>query len=586
MVEFFKSKIFRVTFVVLFAVAALCVGGYVFHLKISIKSHISEINEVYLNDYSTRKFVKIILRDYDFYNKKKLRSYIANNFDIFAKNNSDIYTFVHDYAILYDKSLGFLQELRRKNLITLGDVVELKGLLEDLDFVQAINKITYLNLKHNSNDALAAKEFLSGIVSELNFNYSSAEKFYLKAIELNSYQADYYGNLGDLYYKLYRFSDSINILERGLTASDSVGRADNIKKLKLLRSVARVYSIIGDEDRALYHYVNLLMSAMNIHDEQHKWLAVYNLALIEANYGDYNTSITHMEYAAKLATRSRNYIRLTKSLNALSKIRHDYGDYDKAAKDSVKAMKFAQKSRNLSLLAESVLNSCLNYRHLNNRELSDLYCNLAIKINDTLSGITRRPEYHLQNGNIYSLFATTENYQKALEYYHAALGLSDQLGLHLTKIESLVGISNCNAILGEDILALDNLSQSIKMKDTLMIHGDCSDCKMGFLYWQNKNYDRAIQYYENAMGYAMAKNNKLLTALPASHLASIYTALAQHDTALKYSDIALDAYRKTYRFDHHYILSEEQQRDNIIKNMEAAKEKVVNDKPKQNKAVK
>ena len=131
-------------------------------------------------------------------------------------------------------------------------------------------------------------------------------------------------------------------------------------------------------------------------------------------------------------------------------------------------------------------------------------------------------------------------------------------------------------MLGNKKLAIDYLNKAIEEKNVLNVKKNiCDACLYGFIYWQDRNYNKAIKDYEDGLAKALANDNKLVVSSIASHLASINYELKHYKKALKYSSIALEMDKKIYRYDHHYIKYQEEWQKRImeeIMNIEKGKE--------------
>ncbi len=557
MLSILKNKKFFISFtIILLSILILISGFYFVKNKLTLKNEMLSIQENYLKNYSRKKFVKNALKNIDLYNKSLMQNYILNNFDLFLKNNNNLLSSVIDYANLYKDSFDQLSKLKNINGIKSKDYREIHKYLNKFEYQKAIEKLQYLTLENNSNDILAQKNFFEGMIYELQFNLLSAKNSYLKATQLNSFEAKYYNNLGKVYYRLYDFDKSIAAFNNGLSVPNFTTKKNKNQELELLKNLANVYNTTKSFEKSFKTYSNILVNTLNIDDTNYEWLSIYNLAIIESIYGNYNTSIDYLKYSLKLAIKMKNNEYIAKSLNALSKIEYKYGNYESGKRNGLKAIKYAKKISNLGLMADSSYNVCLNYEFLGRVDLALIYCNKAIEINDILGKILNRPEYYQNNGKIYSFVSFLRNYKKSLEYYTTAYKISKQYGLLLSEVSSLDGMSENETMLNNFQNSIEYLKKLEILEDDIKIN-TCKDCNYANIMWRDGRTKEAIKLFKKAISYAMMTNNNLSLSSLSSNLAIIYYDNEEYNKALEYSTLALEADKKIYRFDHHYIKFQE-----------------------------
>ncbi len=563
-----NKKFYIISILSVLIVLILSFGGYCIYNKTSLKNEVAKIEEYYLKNYSKKKFVKSALKDSKLYNKDRMKIYVISNFDSFLKSNLDLSTAILDYSNLYNETFGVLSDLKKMKGITSRDYSEINSFLGNFQFGEALNKLQYITFRTNSNDILAKKKFLEGMVFELNFDIERAKDLYLEATKLNEYEPKFYNYLGKAYYRLYDFNSAIDVFVKGLNISNFGTKKNRIEKLDLLFNLARTYNVAKDSERAFNTYTNLLVNAININNSSYEWLAIYNIANIEAGVGNYDTSMDYLNYALKLATKMRNKEYIAKSLNLLSRVEYKYGDYTNGKRNGLKAIKFSKKISNLGLMADSSLNVCLNYEYLGKNDLAKLYCDRAIKINNVVGNVVGRPEYYIQNGFIYNFVSLYRDYEKSIANYNEAYRISQTFNLYLYEVSALYGMSEAENDAGKYDEAIKLLRGLIKIEKRLDISkNSCYDCSFGSIYWRRGDNDKSINYYKSSILSGLRSGNNLIVSSAASQLANIYYSLEDYREALKYSTLALSTDRKIYRFDHHYIRYQEGWQETILNSL-------------------
>ena len=464
------------------------------------------------------------------------------------------------------------------------DYLILTSNLNKLKFDEILSKTKYINLKKTSNDVLAEKAYFIGLIYQLSFRNNEAENQFLNSIKLNNFGAKYYNSLGEIYYSNYKFVDAVNLYEKGLNKINYKNKKDLKVKYELLFNLAKTYETINNNQKALniYNYIALLSKDKN--DLRNEYLATFNIANLKYSTGNYLDALDYLKYSLKLAFKLNDKNLSSQSMNLLSRVNYKYGDYTNGKKYGFKALKIAKRKSNFSLMSSAMLNISLNYEYLNKYELAKSYCERTVRINKILGNILNRPEYYLRNGDIYSSVGTLRNYEKSKIDYETALSISKQYNLKLLEISALYGLSEDENMLGNKKLAIEYLNKAIEEKNILNVKQNiCDACLYGFIYWQDRNYNKAIKDYEDGLAKALANDNKLVVSSIASHLASINYELKHYKKALKYSSIALEMDKKIYRYDHHYIKYQEEWQKRIMEEIMKIEKRKENGKIRKNK---
>ena len=579
--KLFKSKKFYIILCLLLVICGFT--GLYLHKKVSIRNIIiAESNNI--NNYSRKKYVANILKNKNLYNKNQFEKYILNNFDYFLKDNNDLAYSIENFIAVYKKANSTLANLRKMKTIGGKDYLILTSNLNKLKFDEILSKTKYINLKKTSNDVLAEKAYFIGLIYQLSFRNNEAENQFLNSIKLNNFGAKYYNSLGEIYYSNYKFVDAVNLYEKGLNKINYKNKKDLKVKYELLFNLAKTYETINNNQKALniYNYIALLSKDKN--DLRNEYLATFNIANLKYSTGNYLDALDYLKYSLKLAFKLNDKNLSSQSMNLLSRVNYKYGDYTNGKKYGFKALKIAKRKSNFSLMSSAMLNISLNYEYLNKYELAKSYCERAVRINKILGNILNRPEYYLRNGDIYSSVGTLRNYEKSKIDYETALSISKQYNLKLLEISALYGLSEDENMLGNKKLAIDYLNKAIEEKNILNVKQNiCDACLYGFIYWQDKNYNKATKDYEDGLAKALANDNKLVVSSIASHLASINYELKHYKKALKYSSIALEMDKKIYRYDHHYIKYQEEWQKRIMEEIMKIEKRKENGKIRKNK---
>lgn len=552
----FKSKKNLVSIIVLsFLVLILLISsGIYFYNKGSLQYEINKIQESYLNNYSKKKFIKKVLKQVDTYNEDKLLEHINNNFEKFLTSNEDLYDFIIAYANLYNSTFDLLSDLRSQKVISYNNYKDLKKYLNNLQFDKVLGQIKYVTMKETNNDILAKKKYFEGVIAQLNFDYQLAQSLLNESIQYNTFNLTYYDTLGNLYNNMHKFTDAINTYEKGLNTIYSSKNYNTKLQLQLLLHLANTYNTINNYFMASKVYNTLLVNAINNHNINYEWLATYNIASLESKNGNYTTSISYLKYALQLATKLKNKQYIAKTLNLLSGVQYLYGDYDSSKRNALISIKYAKKVSDLNILSESSLYACLNYENLKQDKLAKIYCDRSININNTVGKALNRPEYYIQNTNVFYLSNIYKNLKLALDNINMASYLSQQYGLMIFQDKSLKFITKINALLNKSEQALRALNTSINLEKAFNIQNDnLNNSLFGYIYFMKKDYKTAISYYQDVLDSALKEDNKRLMSMSSNYLAMIYYYLDEYQQAINYTSMSLNENAKMYKYDNYNI---------------------------------
>lgn len=566
--EILENKKFRIASIITAGLLVLLSVAYFLYTTLSLQEENKVIKNSFLRNYSQADFVKYSLKTANPYNREALEKFVKSKYLFFVRSNTDVKTAIQNYADLYNHSFEILLRLKKEKAIYSKDYKEIKKHLLKFRFAKISYKLQSINLKNSNANLLGLKSYFSGIVKELDFKTEMARIDYIEAKRLNGFEPLYYLALGDVYVKKYDFKSAIDVYKDGLLNANFKYKKNKTVQLNLLTNLANVYNIRNNNKETLNTYTDLLMYSHLFDNSKFQWIAIYNIALLKAENGEYLTSIDYLKHALIISRKIRNNQFMANTLNTLSNIQYYYGDYENGRKNALRSIKYAKKSTDLNLMANASLNACLNYDYLDESKLSTIYCNRSLEINNILAEILERPEYYIRNGFIYSYVAQFRNYKSSLMNYIKAYKIADKLKLRILEANALQGMSNSNLMLGNKDKAFTQLNMSMKIKKSFGINSNCcEDIKYGEYFWHTKNYELAISSYKQAIFKGLKNNNNYMVSMASSHLAMVYDDLKQYKEGYKYSNLALDTSKRIYRYDHHYIKFQKEWGDRLYYKM-------------------
>ncbi|MDR2527279.1 MAG: hypothetical protein LBC92_05400 [Rickettsiales bacterium] len=373
--------------IVVFVISAvvLCVGGmfyYVFALNNA--EEVKKINENLINDYTREKFISRILdRGGVILYREKIEKHIANNYDKF-KNKDDVEKSLSDYIELYNNSFKFLNYFKKISAMNTKDYREIKRNLVNFNFSLVSKKLDFLNTKKNSSDIESVRKYFGAIVMDLDFNYDKAESLYKESININKYNINFYVGYSNFLYNNNKFSEGIILIEKALNGLVVFSQQDSVNNLKLLLNLARFYYLNGNYNKSLEKLNTLLIQSLNYNNDTYKMFAAYNIALLNNKSGSYSDAVNNFIYSFKLSTKLNNTRYALKSLSNLSLASYNLKRYDEGEFYGIKAIVKAEDLEDVIIIADASYNVCLNFNEMEKKEMANIYCELAKKVNNKL----------------------------------------------------------------------------------------------------------------------------------------------------------------------------------------------------------
>jgi len=306
----------------------------------------------------------------------------------------------------------------------------------------------------------------------------------------------------------------------------------------------------GENDRAIQAFERALKLIRSRADKGPLEVEVrMNLGILYWNAGDITTSLDHYvqaeagaeHYGQKsLAQTCRKAIRLTRLYLEAKNLR----DIEKRYKESNAA--FAEAI----LLAKEIGSGehqikCLRQLSINYFETKDLLA--FFQSNSEAQGLARKlnvkRELGLISFNIGRYFLQCNVYSLALKNFEISLDIAVELNSLSDQADCLVVIGNTYSDLGQYDKALDYLNSTLalheKLKDEEGLARDRLNIgvayrRRGFLAGSRDDLQKALQYYQQALGFYRNRKANADQVLILNNIGSVYFDLTDYTQAMKY----------------------------------------------------
>lgn len=218
-----------------------------------------------------------------------------------------------------------------------------------------------------------------------------------------------------------------------------------------------------------------------------------------------NKALEFQEEALKISKKINYKIGMIKSHNNLCKIYTAKSDFTIAINHANLAINLNHNKFQEELqLSYLLLGQC--YLYLNNFPESSKYLTQSLKIAEKLKDNIKIAKIYNNIAIIYNkqflLDEEMENYNKALSY-----------------------------------LKNDNSLKALKLKKTI-------NSNTGLVYFEKKQYDKALQMFEESHAFDLKNNNKQGIALDTRSLASVFRETGNYEKALEYFKQSLAIYKE------------------------------------------
>ncbi|MFK7796685.1 MAG: CHAT domain-containing protein [Aureispira sp.] len=256
----------------------------------------------------------------------------------------------------------------------------------------------------------------------------------------------------------------------------------------------------------------LAQQSATIQEAQQAWLQAIRAKTTQATVayyqGDYQPMEAFLDQAFQWqqAHLRDNLGSLQNIMNLYGIVYYETGDYEKAAQRTLQAIETnlqqPMEQQNKQILAQSYNNLGLYYMELGDIYKAKDYCNSALQLYQQQEKYIEAATTYL---NLGEFFDRQGEHEQALRYYKrgkvslkkSKTNRKDRINRALVSLNN--GIAFCAIQLKNYPIALEALTQNLKLheqdapkkEETLTILGD--------YYTQQRNYHKAINYYEKAL---------------------------------------------------------------------------------------
>jgi len=160
-----------------------------------------------------------------------------------------------------------------------------------------------------------------------------------------------------------------------------------------------------------------------------------------------------------------------------------------------------------------------------------------------VKGNSKKAEVYIRLGD---LFRQTNEYDKAMTYYHTGLELSKSMKNDKKRAELLNNIGEVSFRLNNYDQALEFYLKSLKIREEIHDKKGISDSlnTVGNIYFQLKNYNNALDYYQKSLSIRLELKDDIAIAKSYNNIGNMYSMIKDYPKALEYYYDSIRLYDK------------------------------------------
>lgn len=277
---------------------------------------------------------------------------------------------------------------------------------------------------------------------------------------------------------------------------------DKKSRANLLRILGNAHTNLSNNRQALEYYEQALTIYRELGLEKGIGSVLNNVGLIRQEEGDYSGALKRFMEASDifLKINEQNYLAL--SYTNIGNLYYTLGRYDKA-------LEYLSKSVRISEMSEDSSNMAISYNNVGNVYLSlkdyipaQEFYNKALAINKSLNRIYGLSTSYI---NLAMVYEGKGEYKQALEYNRLSIELSRRVNDIEGVILSLINTGNIYISLKEFEQAEVSLTEAQRLSSSITSGYTKSSVQiaLGKLKLADHHYDESINYYRNALPFAL-----------------------------------------------------------------------------------
>jgi len=308
---------------------------------------------------------------------------------------------------------------------------------------------------------------------------------------------------------------------------------DNGKQAFSLIALAKIYSDLGEKQKALEYYSQSLPLTRVVGDRTLEAGALHSIGLVYADLGEQQKALEYYNQSLSLIRAIGERAYEARILNGIGLVYSNLGEQQKALEYYSQALRLKQAVGDRTGQAATLNNIGLVYSNLGEQQKALEYYTQSLPLFRAVGN--RRGEASTLAG-IGRVYSALGEQQKALEYYTQSLPLRRATGDRAGEANTLSNIGNVYSALGEKQKALEYYSQSLPLRRAVGDRrGEATTLAgMGLVYSALGEKQKALEYYSQSLPLSRAVGDRKQEATTLNNIGGIYSELGENQKALEY----------------------------------------------------
>ncbi|MGB4805726.1 MAG: tetratricopeptide repeat protein [Anaerolineae bacterium] len=307
---------------------------------------------------------------------------------------------------------------------------------------------------------------------------------------------------------------------------------------RLLNTIGRVYSDLGEQQRALEYYEQALPVLRQAGDRAGEAATLYNIGQVYSGLGEQQRALEYYEQALPIRQQEGDRAGEAATLTGIGIVYLAVGEPQRALEYYEQALPIQRQVGDRVGEAWTLSNIGWVYSALGEKQRALEFCEQALPMHRQVGDRQGEAGTLTSIGQVYSDLGEK---QRALEFYEQALPMYRQMGHRQGEAVTLTSIGRVYSGLGEQQRALEFYEQALPMHRQVgdrQGEADTLTC-IGRVYSGLGEQQRALEYYEQALPIRRQVGDRQGEAATLNNMGQVYSALGEQQRALEFYEQAL-----------------------------------------------
>ena len=413
--------------------------------------------------------------------------------------------------------------------------------------LEYLNRSYEIEKQQNNSIGIARTTHNIGNIYYNLSQYDKAMQYYNEALKIREARGDLkekaliLTNIGNYYLTTGRYTQAKEMFDQSLKINRDLG---NLQGMAI--SIANI-GITYKNQSTFKEALEYLEKALKIYEEIGDYLGIIAV-MLNIGYVYYEKSVfseaqKYYEEALKISDNVGEYHWKERAYGYLGVLASSSKKYQQALEYHKKSLDICEKTNDLKAKSKALSNIGSVYMDLGENAKALNFFNDSAELNEKI-GLYLSKAYALQNiGEIYEI---TNNIPKAIEKFKEVLINFDKVGKNeeiRLKANALYHLGNLFLNKGDNKTATEYYNNVLKYLDPNdnSVNKESTFNKLGNIYLNLKNYDKAKEFFEKYVGILKDKPNERENyGIGLNNLAFVYEIQGNTEKAIEFYKKSID----------------------------------------------